>query len=168
MPPLASNRSSDLRQEADVLNLTISIDRPTFIRFLSKDRTFFLNTQIFLRYIDGYDSSFDVDGPLSALGTFTVATGYFQDRLLPAATWVHDVHSGSGGLVGQITSRYSEAFSATVSALAFYGRPDENHLPLHPIALPDTQTDFRAGTRFEGLSAIAERDELFLRLRYTF
>ncbi len=166
--PFASNRSSDLRQEADVLNLTISIDRPTFIRFLSKDRTFFLNTQVFLRYIAGYDSSFDVDGPLSALGTFTVATGYFQDRLLPAATWVHDVRSGSGGLVGQITYRFSEAFSATVGALAFYGQPDENRLPLHPIALPDTQTDFAARTRFEGLSAIAERDELFLRVRYTF
>ncbi len=166
--PFASNRSSDLLQEADVLNLTLSVDRPTFIRFLNQDRTFFLNTQIFLRWIAGYDSSFDVNGPLSALATFTVATGYFQDRLLPATTWVHDVGSGSGALVGQITYRFSEAFSATVGALAFYGRPDENRLPLHPIALPDTQTDFDARTRFEGLSAIAERDELFLRLRYTF
>jgi hypothetical protein len=165
--PFASNRSADLRQEADVLNLTVSIDRPTFIRFLSKDRTFFLNTQVFFRYISDHDSSFDVDGPLSALGTFTVATGYFQDRLLPAATWVHDVRSGSGGLVGQVAYRFSEAFSVTVGVLAFYGQPDENRLPLHPIVLPDTQTDFEARTRFEGLSAIAERDELFLRLRYT-
>jgi hypothetical protein len=34
--------------------------------------------------------------------------------------------------------------------------------------LPDTQTEFDARTRYEGLSALAERDELFLRLRYTF
>jgi hypothetical protein len=166
--PFASNRSADLLQEADVLNLTISVDRPTFIHFLNQNRTFFLNTQIFFRYIVGYDSSFDVNGPFSALGTFTVATGYFQDRLLPAVTWVHDVGSGSGGLVGQITYRFSEAFSATVGALSFYGQPQENHLPFNPIALPDTQTRFESQTRFEGLSAITEREELFLRLRYTF
>jgi hypothetical protein len=166
--PFASNRSADLLQEADVLNLTISVDRPTFIHFLNQNRTFFLNTQMFFRYIANYDSSFDVNGPFSALGTFTVATGYFQDRLLPAVTWVHDVGSGSGGLVGQVTYRFSEAFSATVGALSFYGQPQENHLPFNPIALPDTQTSFESHTRFEGLSAIAEREELFLRLRYTF
>ena len=164
----ASNRTDDLLQEADVLNLTISIDRPTFIRFLNQNRTFFFNTQIFLRYIVGHDPSFDVNGPLSALGTFTVLTGYYQDRLLPAFTWVHDARSTSGGFVAQISYRFNEAFSATVGALAFYGQPDQNRLPLHPIALPDTQTDFDANTRYEGLSAIAERDELFLRLRYTF
>jgi hypothetical protein len=166
--PYASNRSDDLLQETDVLNLTVSIDRPTFIRFLNENRTFFFNTQIFLRYIVGHDSSFDVNGPFTALGTFTVATGYFQDRLLPAATWVHDVRSGSGALVGQISYRFSETFSATVGLLAFYGQPDDNRLPTHPIALPDTQTDFDARTRYEGLSAIAERDEVFLKLRYTF
>jgi hypothetical protein len=166
--PFASNRSADLVQKADVLNLTISVDRPTFIRFLNKDRTFFFNAQLFFRYVAGYDSSFDVNGPLSALGTFTIATGYFQDRLLPAATWVHDVASGSGGLVGQITYRFSEVFSATIGALAFYGHAQANRLPLNPIALPDTQTSFDARTRYDGLSAIEERDELFLRLRYTF
>lgn len=166
--PFASNRAGDLLQEADVLNLTISVDRPTFIRFLNQDRTFFFNTQIFLRYILGHDSSFDVNGPLSALGTFTVLTGYFQDRLLPAFTWVHDVRSASGGLVAQISYRFNDSFSATVGALSFYGQPQGNRLPFHPIALPDTQTNFEADTRYEGLSAISERDELFLRLRYTF
>jgi hypothetical protein len=36
------------------------------------------------------------------------------------------------------------------------------------LALFDTQTSFTARTRYEGLSAISERDELFLSLRYTF
>jgi hypothetical protein len=156
-------------QEADVLNVTVSIDRPTFIRFLNPNRTFFLNTQIFLRYIAGHDPSFDVNGrPSAALGTFTVATGYYQERLLPAATSVHDVRSGSGPLVGQIGYGFSEAFSTTVGLLAFYGQPDDNQLPMHPIALPDTQPDFDARTRYESLSAISEREELFLELRYTF
>jgi hypothetical protein len=71
--------------KTDALNLTFSVDRPTFINFLNQNRTFFFNSQIFLRYIDGYEGNgeFGVHGPFTALGTLSVFTGYFQDRLLP-------------------------------------------------------------------------------------
>jgi hypothetical protein len=52
--------------------------------------------------------------------------------------------------------------------LGFYGGPQNDPVPLHPVALPNTTTDFRMRTRFEGLSAIAERDEVFVVLRHTF
>lgn len=164
----ASNTSSDLTQNADVYNLTVSVDRPTFINFLNANRTFFLNSQWFFNWIPEHNSSFDVNGPVGALATFTVATGYYQDRLLPALTWVHDIQSESGGLIGQLSYRYTEAMSVTVGFLSFYGRPSNNRVPFHPISLPNTQTDFNSKIRYGGLSAIAERDELFLRLRYTF
>ncbi|MGH0035256.1 MAG: DUF1302 family protein [Myxococcota bacterium] len=164
----ASNRSSDLTQQADVFNLTISVDRPTFINFLNANRTFFFNSQVFFRYIPDHDSSFDTHGPFTALLTFTVLTGYYNDRLLPAMTFVHDVASESGGMIWQLTYRYDEAFSITAGVLNFYGSPKTNRLPQHPVALPDTQTSFSSRTRYQGLSAIAERDEIFLRLRYTF
>jgi len=164
----ASNRSPDLTQQADVFNLTVSIDRPTFINFLNANRTFFFNTQIFFRYIPEYDGSFDTNGPLTTLATFAIATGYFNDRLLPAVVFVHDFESASGGLIWQLSYRYSDAFSITLGLLDFYGSPQTNRLPQHPIVLPDTQTSFSARTRYDGLSAIAERDELFLKLRYTF
>ncbi len=163
-----SNTARDLTQSADVLNLTISADRPTFINFLNANRTFFFNTQWFFRYIPSHDSSFDTNGPLSVLATLAITTGYFQDRLLPSVVLVHDFRSASGGAIWQATYRFSEAFSATIGAINFYGRPQNNRMPKHPIALPDTQTDFGSRTRYEGLSAIEERDELFLRLRYTF
>jgi hypothetical protein len=164
----ASNTAPDLVQEADVFNLTISLDRPTFVNFLNPNRTFFLNTQIFFRYVPEHDASFDTNGPLTALATFTVASGYFQDRLQPVFTFVYDFDSGSGGVLSQLTYRYSEIFSITLGALGFWGQPQSNHIPFQPIALPDTDTRFEADTRYEGLSAIAERDEVFLRLRYTF
>jgi hypothetical protein len=164
----ASNTSSDLTQRADVYNLTVSVDRPTFINFLNSNRTFFLNSQVFFRVLPEHDSSFDTNGPLTVLATFTVATGYYQDRLLPATTFVHDFASASGGAIYQITYRFNDAFSATIGALAFYGGPERNRIPRHPIALFDTTTEFEMRTRYEGLSAISERDELFLRLRYTF
>jgi hypothetical protein len=166
--PFASNTSRDLLQETDVFNLTVSVDRPTFVNFLNANRTFFLNAQLFLRYLPHYDRSYDTNGPLTALATLAITTGYFQDRLLPSAVLVHDLRSASGGVILQVSYRFTESFSATVGMLTFYGEPRDNRIPLHPIALFNTQTDFHTRTRFEGLSAITERDEAFVTLRYTF
>ena len=154
----------------DTYNLTISVDRPTFITFLNQSRTFFFNGQVFLRYIDGYEGNgeFGVHGPFSALGTLSIFTGYFQDRLLPAVTWVHDVASNSGGVVAQLTYRFSQDFSTTFGVASFYGGPDERALALSPALLTNQGRDYEANLRYDGLSALAERDELFLSLRYTF
>ncbi len=154
----------------DTYNLTISVDRPTFINFLNQNRTFFFNSQIFLRYIDGYEGNgeFGVHGPFSALGTLSVFTGYFQDRLLPALTWVHDVASASGGVVAQLTYRFNQDFSATIGMASFYGDPDERALAQSPAVLTNQGGDYKANLRYDGLSAIAERDEFFLSIRYTF
>ena len=62
----------------------------------------------------------------------------------------------------------TEAFSVTFGVLGFYGGPERNRIARFPLQLFDTQTSFKIGTRFDGLSAISERDEVFLRLRYTF
>jgi hypothetical protein len=83
-------------------------------------------------------------------------------------TFVHDFSSDSGGIITQLTYRFSDAFSVTFGVLGFYGRAQKNRIPQYPLALFDTQTSFKARTRYEGLSAISERDELFLTLRYTF
>jgi hypothetical protein len=67
-----------------------------------------------------------------------------------------------------VTYRFTESFSATFGLLGFYGDPQKNRSPLYPAVLPNTMTDFTMRTRFDGLTAIAERDEAFLTLRYTF
>jgi hypothetical protein len=165
----SSNTSRDLNQEADVYNLTVSIDRPTFVNFLNANRTFFLNTQIFLRYLPHYDRSYDTNGPLTALATFAITTGYFQDRLLPTLVFVHDLKSASGGIIAQLTYRFTESSSATFGVLSFYGDPKSNRLPLYPIVPTNVvSTDIDSRTRFDGLSVISERDEVFLTFRYTF
>ena len=164
----ASNTSESLLQKADVLNLTVSADRPTFVNFLNENRTFFINSQVFMRYVPDHDRSFDTDGPFSVLATLAVTTGFFQDRLTPFLVLVHDFGTHSGGAVVETTWRFSEAATVSVGMLAFYGRPETNRVPRHPIVAFDTQTDFDLDTRFEGLSAITERDEVYLKLRYTF
>ena len=67
----------------DTYNMTISVDRPTFINFLNPGRTFFFNGQLFLRYIDGYEGGgeFGVSGPFSALDDLLRL-----HRLLPGST----------------------------------------------------------------------------------
>jgi hypothetical protein len=167
--PFFSTTSRALLQESDVYNLTISVDRPTFVNFLNPNRTFFLNAQLFTRYLPHYDRrSYTTNGPFTFLGTLAITTGYLQDRLLPALVLVHDLKSASGGVIAATTYRFNEAFSVTVGVLGFYGGPGKDPVPLHPVVLPTTMTNFDLRSRFEGLSAISERDEVFLLLRHTF
>jgi hypothetical protein len=165
---IGSRTSRTLTQEGDGYNLTISVDRPTFVNFLNANRTLFMNAQLFVGYLPGYDQSYTVHGPVNVLFTMAVATGYFQDRLLPSFVWVHDVGSGSGGLLPSVTWRASQDFSISVGMAIFYGHPDSAAVPLYQLALANSGGDFRAHTRYGGLSAIAERDEIYLRIRYTF
>jgi len=165
---VASNREPSLTQQADLYNFTISVDRPTFVNFLNANRSFFLNAQLFVRWIPDHDSSYAVDGPVTALGTFTAATGYFQDRLLPAVTFVHDFKSRSGAVITQVTYRYNQDFSATFGVAVFHGSPDQQRIPFNPIGFTNAGGKYEQRLRYSGLSALAERDELFLRLRYTF
>jgi hypothetical protein len=154
----------------DTFNLAISVDRPTFINFLNPNRTFLFNSQVFVRYIQDYrnDDRMAVHGPVSALWTLSMFTGYHQDRLLPAVTWVHDALSGSGGLIGSLTYRFTENFSATVGSAGFYGTPDKLQSAIVPLLVANQGKSFKADTAYDGLSAIAEKDELFLLVRYTF
>jgi hypothetical protein len=155
--------------ENDTYNLTISVDRPTFINFLNPGRTFFVNSQWFLRYIDDYrQGGYAAHGPLAALGTLTIITGYHQDRLLPALTWVHDVRSTSGGVIGQVTYRFSTELSATVGIAGFYGKPEPLPAALRQPIPTNLGGEYRIHNRYNGLIPLAERDELFLLVRYTF
>jgi hypothetical protein len=163
-----STSAESLNQASDSFNLTISMDRPTFVNFLNQNRTFFLNSQWFFGYTKDFNQRFVGDGPLNVLATFTVASGYHQDRLLPALTFVHDFRSASGAAIAQVGYRYTENFSVGFGAAIFYGGPQEAPVPFHQLAISNQGGDFRARTNYAGLSPIAERDELFVTLRYTF
>jgi hypothetical protein len=155
--------------ESDTFNLTVSADRPTFVNFLNPNRTLFFNSQWFFQYINGYRQSYTVDGPFNVLFTFTVQTGYSQDRLLPSVTWVYDVRSVSGGILPQVSYRFTENFSATVGLNTFWGRWQERQMPIAPVSL-DNRVGSGAYSSFQenGLSVVRDRDEVFLRIRYTF
>jgi hypothetical protein len=128
-----------------------------------------MNSQWFVRYIDDYrQGGYVAHGPVSVLGTFTVVTGYHQDRLLPSFTWVHDIRSSSGGAIGQFTYRFSTEFSATVGIAGFYGHPEPLPVAVRQPIPTNLGGEYRAHNRYNGLIPLAERDEIYLLLRYTF
>jgi hypothetical protein len=167
--PVSNADEIDGLSEVDTYNVTISVDRPTFINFMNANRTFFINSQWFLQYIKGYDNGMPGTGPFNFLGILNTSTGYFQDRLLPTVTFVYDVQSNSGAVLPSIAYRFTENFSATFGAAAFFGRWQARTTALTPTSLGN-----RAGSTAyndyvqNGLSVIEERDEFFLRVRYTF
>ncbi len=168
--PLRDNEDFDALQDVDYYNLTISIDRPTFINFLNANRTFFINTQIFFQYVKGYEHSFPSNGPWNVLATLTFQTGYFQDRLQTALTLVYDVASASYGVLPSVLWRFTENFSAQMGLALFSGRWEPKDAEIVPLG----GREFAVGNDYDhtfvenGLSAVRDRDEIYLRLRYTF
>jgi hypothetical protein len=169
--PWGDNNSLSNTTLSDSFNLTISIDRPTFINFLNANRTFFFNTQWFFNYIPEHTSGFtQFNSPFNVLFTFAVFTGYYQDRFLPQIITVYDFGSGSGGFLPQLQYRFTEAFSVTFGVSFFIGKSEFVPMPVRGFA-PDAN---RAGpnayndgvTRL--LSLISRRDEAWMRLRWTF
>jgi len=168
--PVTDLDAFDALERVDPLNLVISVDRPTFINFLNRNRTFFFNTQVFFQYLVGYNDHLATNGPFNTRATFTVSTGYYQDRMLPSLTWVHDFPSQSGGVLPSLTWRFSESYSVTVGANVFYGRVQQQEAALVPrggLAGGAGKGAYHTYTE-EGLATLRERDEIYLRLRATF
>jgi len=168
--PMADNDEFDGLTEVDTYNVTISMDRPTFINFLNANRTFFVNTQWFFQQVVGYRESFESNGPFNVLMTFTVNTGYFQDRLLPQVTFVYDFGSNSGAVLHEISYRFTENFSAAVGINIFGGRFEKKPRPIRPLGSESFGTGRHKDSTFveNGLAAVRDRDEIFMRIRYTF
>jgi hypothetical protein len=162
--------SPDLVTETDLYNLSLSVDRPTFIRFLNPSRTFFLNAQLFVQYVGSYRRSFVDNGPINTRMTLAVSTGYAQDRLLPSLIVAHDFPSDSGAVITSLTYRYTQNFSVTVGLAGFYGRVQTKDAPLVGLTGPPGGAGAGAQRTYaeNGLTPVRDRDELFLRLRYTF
>ena len=168
--PFLDNDDPDGVTRSDTFNLTVSVDRPTFINFLNPNRTILFNSQWFFQYIEGYEDGFTANGPLTTLATLTALTGYHQDRLLVAFTTVYDFRSRSGGFLPQVSYRFTENLSATVGSNLFFGRVELTDAPISELRAGLNRTGALADKDpvENGLSALRDRDELFLTVRYTF
>jgi hypothetical protein len=167
--PLTDANADSTITNTDQYTLVVSVDRPTFINFLNANRTFLFNSQWFMSYRPDHGSGFQSNGPYNVTTTFTILTGYFQDRLLGVFTLVYDFQSESGGGLPSLTYRFSESFSATFGMALFWGRSQD----FDPLSMPRAlgnrvgQNAYRDHVE-TGLGVVRDRDEFFFRLRYTF
>ncbi len=168
--PYADAAAFDGITHQDTLNLTVSVDRPTFINFLNANRTFFFNTQWFFQYQTQHRESFNANGPWNVLFTTAIQTGYYQDRLQPELITVYDFNSRSGAILPSIGYRFTDAFSVRWGFLIFFGRTELEELGVNPISPPVNRADPHAYQVpvENALSLVRDRDEVFMKLRYTF
>jgi hypothetical protein len=164
----ADNDEYDGLSPVDEYNLTISIDRPSFINFLNANRTFLLNAQLFTSYLGGYREGMLREGPWTFLGLLNASTGYFQDRFLVAAILVWDFSSASGAFLPTVQYRLTENFSVTVGASLFTGRFSSREMGVNQLAASDEDNLNDTIYVENGVSPVRDLDNFFFRIRYTF
>jgi len=168
----SDNNAFNLTNDSDTLNLVVSVDRPSFFRPLNRHRTFFLNAQVFVQAIPGWQDTFVSNGPVNALMTFSAFTGYYQDRLIPGMQVVYDVNSESGAFLWSLGYRITQNFLLQIGLNAFWGSVQSIDSPVEPIGTTGVGIGRGMNSQQQfvenGLSAVRHRDEIFLRLRWTF
>ena len=160
--------------QTDELVLSISVDRPTFFNFLNPNRSFFLNLQMFLRYLPDYEGgrgNFDgnyaaAGGPLTGNVAFTFFTGYFQDRLAPRVTILYAPWESQGALITGLTYRWNDAFSTSIGFTQFFGHVYKQQGAYFPISQYGS-TEAYTSPVFRGVAPVIDRDLAELRIRYT-
>jgi len=156
--------------ETDEIDFAISVDRPTFIHFLNPNRTFLFNSQWFVSYLPGYRDGFTANGPANVFFTFAVSTGYFQDRMTPELLTVYEFASRSGGVLPSLQYRFTDSLSVTVGFLVFFGRTQLTEMAVQeisPVVNRAGRHAYQQGVD-NGFSGIRKRDEVFMKLRWTF
>ena len=170
-----NNLRSDGISRSDEYVLSISVDRPTFFNFLNPNRSFFINLQVFMRWIpdwqgssDSKDGMYTVQSNEFAPGfvTLTMLTGYFQDRLNPRVTAVWDPDSSTYGLLAGVGYRWNDAFSTSFAVNHFFGAQKQAQVGLFP-PVQNTYPDLTSAM-FRGTAAVRNRDVAQLIVRYTF
>jgi hypothetical protein len=156
--------------ETGVLNLTVSVDRPTFINFLNQNRTFFINTQWFFQYMTDYEKGFVRSGPFNVLFTVAIFTGYFQDRLNPQLVTVYDFMSNSGGILPSVSYRFTDSLSVGVGMNFFFGRTQLSDMAVREFAPAGNRAGpnaYKNGVD-QAISSFRDKDEIWLKVRWTF
>jgi hypothetical protein len=170
---LSNTTSRSGLSNSDVHVLTVSVDRPTFINFINPNRSFFINSQMFLRYIPDYHGGSDhKDGNYSAfagrwtgLATFTAFTGYFQDRLSPRITLAYAWDTQTMAVLWGLGYRFSGNFTTGLSVSHFVGDAGKVQRSYFPASLFGDPKEYNEGQ--SGIAVVRNRDEARFTLRYS-
>ena len=169
-----STEFSGLSQTDDIV-LSLSVDRPTFFNFLNPNRSFFVNFQMFVRYLPNYQGGkLNHDGmyqsqaePWSTQMVLTFFTGYFQDRLAPRVSLVYWPLESQGAAITGLTYRWNDAFSTSIGYSNFFGHVTTAQGAYFPIAQYGSTQSYTSAVLGRGAAPVLNRDQMEVRFRYT-
>jgi len=182
-----NTREADWLDESDVMRWSIGLDRPTFIPWLNKDRTFFLSMQLFdTWYIDhegDKNTGFYTDEH-NFIWTFFFLGNYMRDTLKPTGflVWEEAANSWTAGL--NVEWLMDNHWSIKGGMHTIWGG-DNNYThdsgPFTSFVVPGADggrvtgggaaypyQNSVFGVAREGIGALRDNDELFLQLKYQF
>ncbi len=179
---------ADWIDESDVMQWSIGLDRPTFIPWLNKDRTFFLSMQLFdTWYIDhqGDKNSGFLADEHNFIWTFFFVGNYMRDTLKPVGfiVWEEMANSWTAGL--NLEWLIDNHWSVKTGLHTIWGGDNNYTHSAGPYtsfgqngALPLADGIQGAGrypydngplgAAHEGIGALRDNDEVFLQLKYQF
>jgi len=164
--------------ESDVMRWSVGIDRPTWIKWLNKDRTFFLSTQLFdTWYLDhegDKHSGFYTDEH-NFIWTFFFIGNYMRDRVTPLGFLVWEEASNSWVAGFNTEWKMDNHWSVKGGLHTIWGgnenwRHDSGPFSsfIQGIGGTDPYQQAVFGVAREGIGALRANDELFLQLKYQF
>ncbi len=170
---IGDTNAADGLSNTDQYVLSVSVDRPTFFRFLNPSRTFFVNLQFYLRYLTDYNGGRDdrdgnfgfAEGPWSGQAALTMFTGYFQDRLTPRATLIWDPTTSGYGLAWGLGYRFRNNLTTDLRVSHFFGHPGSVRRSFYPNALYGDPRIY--GESGRGFASAFNEDSAGVSLRYS-
>ncbi|MEM7466740.1 MAG: DUF1302 family protein [Pseudomonadota bacterium] len=180
-----NTRKADWVDESDVMRWSIGLDRPTFIPFLNKDRTFFLSMQIFdTWYIDheGDKNTGFLNDEHNFITTFFFIGNYLRDTVKPIGflVWEEQSNAWTAGL--NVEWLMDNHWSVKLGMHTLWGGTNNfthdtgpftsfipGNLGTGTVAFPaSTYNQASLGVAGEGIGALRDNDEVFLQLKYQF
>ena len=166
---------SDLLADTNLYRWVLGIDRPTFIRILNPDRSFFLSVQAFGTHMPDVNAG-RFGNPTGAndnfFFTFLVQNQYLRDRLVYMVFGVYGTTGVDGTLGGNAEYLISNNWSVQLGLTAFLGGSREHDLTTFARFSTDGRPVSESGFGIVHMQAGgAERNgmnEFWGRVRYRF
>ena len=175
-----NTRKADWVDKSDVMRFSLGFDRPTFIPFLNKDRTFFLSLQIFDTWYwdhEGDKSTGYFVNEHNWITTFFFIGNYLRDTLKPVGFYVWEEaansHVAGFNLEWLIDNHWSvkggfhliwEGDEYTTHDTG----PFTNFISNGPTLTQNPYVSSVFGPARQGIGALRNYDEIFFELKYQF
>ena len=185
---VTNTRKHDWLDNSDVMRFSIGLDRPTFIPFLNKDRTFFLSMQIFDTWYwdhDGDKNTGYFTDEHNFITTFFFLANYSRDTIKPIGAYVWEEAANSHVMIFNVEWLIDNHWSIR-GGLNVIWEGDENVThdtgPFTSFITPGSDgftRGFGGGSSYpyptsvlgparQGLGALRNYDEFFFELKYQF